>query len=198
MARRIVSVGYYVLLPNLYYRSGVEELGAFTGEAGAPVRARLMELMGGLTIPMVMSDADALVAFADADAAASKGPMGALGYCMSGRYAISAAARHRDRVTVAASIYGTNLITEKDDSPHLAARRAKARFYVACAEIDHYFPLEMVEPLRDSLRAGGVDAEVELYPGVEHGFAFPRRPAYNKPAAERHWERLFALFAALN
>jgi len=24
--------------------------------------------------------------------------------------------------------------------------------------------------------------------------AFPQRPVYNKPAAERHWERLFALF----
>jgi carboxymethylenebutenolidase len=187
MARRIASVGYYVLLPNLYYRSGVEELGAFTGEAGAPVRARLMELMGTLTIPMVMSDADALVAFAAADAAAAKGPMGALGYCMSGRYAIGAAARYPERVKVAASIYGTRLLTEDDDSPHLAARRAKARLYFGCAEIDHYFPLEMVDPLRNSLREGGVDAEVELFPGVEHGFAFPGRPAYDKPAAERHW-----------
>jgi len=35
---------------------------------------------------------------------------------------------------------------------------------------------------------------VEFYPKVEHGFAFPARAAYNKAAAERHWERLFALF----
>jgi carboxymethylenebutenolidase len=40
----------------------------------------------------------------------------------------------------------------------------------------------------------GLNAEVELYPKVEHGFAFPQRPAYNKDAAERHWERLFALW----
>jgi len=31
MVRRLASVGYYVLLPNLYYRAGVMELGAFTG-----------------------------------------------------------------------------------------------------------------------------------------------------------------------
>ena len=37
--------------------------------------------------------------------------------------------------------------------------------------------------------------EVELYEGVEHGFAFPQRAVYNKAAAERHWERLFSLFA---
>jgi len=46
--------------------------------------------------------------------------------------------------------------------------------------------------LRESLK--GVKAEVEFYPKVEHGFAFPQRPAYNKDAAERHWERLFALW----
>ena len=40
----------------------------------------------------------------------------------------------------------------------------------------------------------GKNAEVELYPGVDHGFAFPQRPVYNKQAAERHWERLFSLF----
>jgi carboxymethylenebutenolidase len=30
---------------------------------------------------------------------------------------------------------------------------------------------------------------------VQHGFVFPRREGiYNQPAAERHWERLYALF----
>jgi len=41
----------------------------------------------------------------------------------------------------------------------------------------------------------GVNAEVELYKGADHGFAFPRRPTYSKADAERHWERLFSLFA---
>jgi carboxymethylenebutenolidase len=40
----------------------------------------------------------------------------------------------------------------------------------------------------------GANAEVELYPGAEHGFAFPQRAAYDRAAAERHWERLFSLF----
>jgi dienelactone hydrolase len=37
-------------------------------------------------------------------------------------------------------------------------------------------------------------AEVEIYPGTHHGFAFPKRPVYNRDAAERHWERLLALY----
>ena len=53
----------------------------------------------------------------------------------------------------------------------------------------------MSEQMKEALRGGSVNAEFEMYLGVEHGFAFPQRAAYNKPAAERHWERLFALFA---
>lgn len=195
MARRFASVGYYVLLPNLYYRSGVEELGSFTGEAGAAVREKALGYMETLSITKVMEDTDALLAYAATDDAASAGPFVCVGYCMSGQYAINAAARYPNRVVAAASIYGTRLVTDQPDSPHLAASRAKGEIYVACAEIDHWVPPEMVGQMKDALRDGGVNAELEMYPGVEHGFAFPNRPAYNKPAAERHWERLFALFA---
>ncbi len=195
MARRIASAGYYVMLPNLYYRSGVMELADLpapaTPEAG---RARMFELMGSLTIPLVMQDGDALLEFADRDPAASKGKIATLGYCMSGQYAISFAARYPHRVGAAASIYGVQLVTDKADSPHLAAQKAKAELYFACAETDHWAPLEMVEALDQSVKANNLNVEVELYAGVEHGFAFPQRAAYDKAAAERHWERLFALW----
>jgi carboxymethylenebutenolidase len=194
MARRLASVGYYVMLPNLYHRSGVEEIGNFIGEEGAQTRKKMFALMGSLNIPLVMEDTDRLVAFADADAAASKGAIGTLGYCMSGQYAISAAARFPGRVRACASIYGVRLKTGAPDSPDLAARNGRAELYVAWAETDHYAPLEELGPFEASLREGGVAAEVELYKGVEHGFAFPHRPAYNRDAAERHWERLFALY----
>ena len=40
----------------------------------------------------------------------------------------------------------------------------------------------------------GSNNEVEIYPGTHHGFAFPKRPVYHRDAAERHWERLLALY----
>lgn len=195
MARRFASAGYYVMLPNLYYRAGVMELGPLSPDPNDPSRQKMMDLMYGLTIAMVMDDTDALVAYAELDPAADARRIGTVGYCMSGQHAINAAARHADRVKAAASIYGTYLVTDKADSPHLAARRSKAELYFACAEIDRWAPLEMVEELGQSLESDtDVRAEVELYPGVEHGFAFPQRGAYDKTAAERHWERLNALF----
>ncbi|SRR5579859_152348 len=194
MARRLATVGYYVMLPNLYYRSNVEELGSVVGEVNSATRQKALQLMTTINIPMVMQDIDALMAFADTDAAASTAAMGCVGYCMSGQYAVNAAVRHKDRIRAAASMYGVALVTDKPDSPHLALRHTDARLYFGCAETDPYAPQEIIDQLRTEVESRRANAEVEIYPGTGHGFAFPQRPVYNKPAAERHWERLFALF----
>ena len=191
MARRLATCGYYVMLPNLYHRAGVTELGPLDTEAA---RERMSALMYGLTIPMAMEDTEALLAFADHDPAAAAGPAGAVGYCMSGQFAVTAAARPPARIAAAASIHGTYLVTDRSDSPHLVASQANAELYFACAETDRWAPMEMVEALAAALEARSRATEVELYPGVSHGFVFPQRAAYDKAAAERHWERLIALF----
>ena len=113
---------------------------------------------------------------------------------MSGQYAMNTALRHKDKVRAAASIYGVALVTDKSDSPHLIPAQTDARLYFGCAENDHYAPMEMVDALRAQIAAKGGNAEVEIYPGTQHGFAFASRPMYDKPAAERHWERLSSLF----
>ncbi|WP_421931077.1 dienelactone hydrolase family protein [Phenylobacterium sp.] len=191
MARRLATSGYYVVLPNLYYRSGVLELGGFATEED---RKAMFALMSSINIPLIMSDTKALLAHVAGDPAAAKGPMGAVGYCMSGQYAINAAAHFPDQIKAAASVYGVSLVTDAHDSPHLAAQKVKGEVYFACAEDDPYAPLEMVESLSQSVTANQVNGEVEIYPGAHHGFAFPQRAAYDKASAERHWERLLALF----
>src|SRR5258707_5955299 len=72
MARRIATAGYYVMLPNLYYRSGVLEIAALPKVSEAKARERMFGLMGSLTMAMVMEDGDALLDFADRDPAASR------------------------------------------------------------------------------------------------------------------------------
>ena len=194
MARRLASGGYYVLLPNLYYRAGVMEIGPISPDPDHPARKQMFQLMNSLDIDLVMSDAEGLLAFAGADPAADTSRVGAVGYCMSGRYAISLAVRHPERVFAAASVYGTQLVTEAEDSPHLTSRLARAELYYACAEEDVWAPPETVAALAEAMKADRVDAEVETYPGTHHGFAFPQRTVYDKAAAERHWERLSSLF----
>jgi carboxymethylenebutenolidase len=192
MARRLATSGYYVMLPNLYYRAGVMELGPLPADPESPERKRMFELMASINIPLVMEDTKALLAYADGQAAARKDVVGAVGYCMSGRYAINAATHFPGRVKAAASIYGTHLATDQPDSPHLAATKTKAELYFGCAETDIYAPKEIIKKLQASMK--DANAEVEVYPGTHHGFAFPKRPVYHRDAAERHWERLLALY----
>ena len=195
MARRLATVGYYVVLPNLYYRHGagtVLEPSALSPDS--PERKRMFDMMSSLSNAMIMADTAALLAFLDAQPAVRPGRLGCVGYCMSGPFAFTAAATYPARFAAAASIYGVKLLTDAPDSPHLIAAKIEGAVYFACAETDHWAPLPMVEALRSWLAETGIDHEVELYPGAEHGFAFPERAAYRKAAAERHWERLFALF----
>ena len=192
MVRRLASVGYYVALPNLYYRAGVLEPGPIVRDSSG--RSQIADYLEMLTTPGVMDDADALVDFVERDPEAARIGYGAVGYCMSGQYAVHLAARRGELVRAAASIYGTWLVTDSPDSLHLAARRAPAELYFACAEVDHWAPLEDVDSLRRDLEQHGRRWELELFAGCAHGFAFKSREAYDCAAAERHWERLFSLF----
>jgi carboxymethylenebutenolidase len=195
MARRLATVGYYVLLPNLYYRAGRDTIyGPSVLEEGSAERERMRTVRTRMTIPPVMEDVGAMLAFIDRQQAARPRPAGCHGYCMSGPYALAAAARYPERIAAAAAFYGTWLVSDAEESPHRSLDKVTGELYFACAEHDNLAPLPMVEELRGLFRRAGTAGEIELYPGVHHGFAFPQRWCYDRPAAERHWERLIALY----
>ena len=192
MARRIATVGYYVVLPNLYYRK-TREFVMVRDEEGFK---RMFAMMAHVTTPLVMRDTQALLDFVDGRKEADASRLGTVGYCMSGPLVFAAAAHFPERVKCAASIYGVRLATDDADSPHLDAQKVKGELYFGCAETDKYASREMIDKLEAHLKSvPGLRARVEWYPGTEHGFAFPLRDGiFHKAAAERHWERLFALF----
>ena len=192
MARRIATVGYFVVLPNLYYRRTRDfVLRERTPQAMAP----MFEHMDSLSNAMLVADTGAMLAYVDSQAAADGRRVGAVGYCMSGPFVFAAAAALPDRIRAIAAIHGANMVTDRDDSPHRLASRIKAETYVACAEIDKWASPEQMRTLEQAMRAGGMNYRLEWYPKAEHGFVFPGRAGiYDQDAAERHWERLFALF----
>jgi carboxymethylenebutenolidase len=195
MARRLATVGYYVVLPNLYYRAGRDAVfGPTVLDAGSPEHVRMRAIRTKMTIPPVMEDVAAMLAFVDQQGAAKAGPVGVHGYCMSGPYALAAASRFPWRIAAAASFYGTWLVSDAEESPHLTFGQTRGELYIGCAEHDDLAPLPMVETLRAHFEQSGAAGEIEIYPGVHHGFGFPQRWCYDKPAAERHWERLIALY----
>ena len=195
MARRLATVGYAVLMPTLYYRAGRDtKYGPDVLEKDSAENQRMRAVRTKMTIPPIMKDVAALISYADQRSDIKDGPVGVHGYCMSGPYALAAAARFPDRVAAAASFYGTWLVSDAEESPHLTLGQAKGELYIACAEFDELAPLEMVDELKALFDASGNPGELEIHPGVHHGFAFPHRKIYDQPAAERHWERLIALY----
>lgn len=189
MARRLATAGYYVMAPQLYYRE-VSDYNVFeTGD-----RDRMFELMTGLSNDMVVSDSRALIAHADADAAADTERVGAVGYCMSGPFAVYLLGQIPEQIVAGASFHGVRLITDAADSPHLQLEAAKGEVYVGAAETDSYAPPEMIESFEAARVDAGCAGRTEWYPGTEHGFAYRERPVYDRDASERHWERIHDLF----
>lgn len=190
MARRIAAEGYFVVLPNLYYR----DVQASSAEyAETPVDSRI-QYARHISNRGVMDDTAALLSYVESEPRADATAVGALGYCMSGAFALAAAGTYPDRIRCAASIYGVNLVTDADDSPHLLADRFPGELYFACAEHDDYAPPEVVDRLQAHLAGTAVNHTIDWYPGTRHGFAFAdRADAYDRASAERLWDRLFAL-----
>jgi carboxymethylenebutenolidase len=192
MARRLASVGYYVVLPNLYYRRTRDYWLRERTEASMAV---MFEHMNSLTNAMTVDDTRAMLKFVDAQPEADAKRVGAVGYCMSGPFVMAAAAQLPDRIACIASIHGANLVTPRDDSPHRMTHRIKCESYFACAETDKWASRETIATLEAALKEGGTPYRIEWYPGAEHGFVFPLRAGiFHQPSAERHWERLFDLF----
>ena len=85
MARRLGTVGYYVLLPNLYYRACCNTIfGQDVLEDGSAERERMRTIRTKMTIPPVMDDIAAMLDFIDRQDEVKRGPAGCHGYCMSG------------------------------------------------------------------------------------------------------------------
>lgn len=194
IARRLASHGYFVALPDLYYRSGrYEPINPTAAFAEGPERERLMKLFQSINNGLVMRDTSVVLDFLDHQAAVAE-KIGCVGYCMGGGFALSAAGAYPDRIAAAASFHGGRLATDAPDSPHLLAGRMRATLYIGVAGIDPYFPPEELERLKHALDAAGVRYTLEIYPDVRHGFAVDGVPVYDRDAAERHWTRLLALF----
>lgn len=192
MARRLATAGYYVVLPNLYYRRERE----FQSDGSDESRRYMFELMESLTNALIMQDTQAIFDFVAGEEDVADGPAGCVGYCMSGPFAFAAAAAFADRIKAAASLHGVRLCTDAPDSPHREADKVAGELYFGCAETDQWAPREMIEALDEHLAASSAKYRIEWYPGTQHGFVFPQRVGmYDKAAAERHWARLYALFA---
>ena len=197
LGEKLATFGYFVLLPDLFYRSGQYAPMDHTIFSDPEKRKILMEkFIGPLSAgDNGMSDTRAFLDFLNAQEAVSAGPIGVTGYCMGGFMSFTASGTYPDDITAVAAYHPARLATDDPKSPHLLAPKIRARMYIGRASDDAGFPDDMRDRLEDALDAAGVDYSLETYP-AKHGFVFHDLPVYDAAAEQKHWETLVALFHA--
>ncbi|MEU0054464.1 dienelactone hydrolase family protein [Streptomyces sp. NPDC006309] len=190
MARELAAHGYYVLVPNLFYRHGpapVIALPEHIGEEARPaVFAQLMPLIEAHTAERVLRDADAYLRFLTTQPEVGAGPVAVTGYCIGGLLAVRTAVAHPDQVAAVAAFHGP----VGADGPDSLAKLT-AQVHLGHAEGD--LTPEALGELNQALDAAGVGYTSEIYPGTTHGFTMSDTDAFNAAALQRHWDRLLPL-----
>jgi len=207
MGRRLAASGYAVLVPNPFYRTArapvFADVSAFSFQKEAD-RARLPPLTGPLNAAgAAEADARAYIDFLDAQRQVDRArKIGCQGYCMGGPLVMRTAASNPERVGAGASFHGGGLVTDQPSSPHLLVPKIKARMYFAVAASDDARQPDAKDILRAAFTAAKGAAEIEVYPGTQHGWCVPDMPPqagtpiYSRPDAERAWVKLLELYRA--
>ena len=199
VAERVAAGGYYVLMPDVFWRAGAyvapDPKKLFTDEA---TRNEWFTKVRAAGAPdKVMKDTAAFLAHLAAQPKVQPPRVAAVGYCMGGRLALSAAGHYPDRISAVGAFHPGNLATDDADSPHLLASKMKARVYVGGARDDANFSDEQKRRLAEALGAAGVEHQIETY-AARHGWVPSDMPVHDPAEAERHFAALFALLARVN
>ena len=156
-----------------------------------PGRDDLPTLESRLEAGRTLDDARVLGDAAAAADATGVEPVGIVGFCMGGMYALKAAGT--GRFARAASFYGMARVPEAWRSPTqsepLEALGSPGRcpVLVVAGTEDPWLPADDLDALE------AVGAEVVRYPGADHGFVHdPDRPAHRPDDAADAWRRAVA------
>jgi carboxymethylenebutenolidase len=194
MADRIAARGFVVLAPNVFYRAGRAPLLPVPDLEDQAEREAyfkvIMPLIVGLTRELIVRDAPAYLELLEE---VGEGPVAIVGYCMGGRAGWHIASAFPDRVAALGAFHTGGLVTDDEDSPHLAAGKITAEVYLGHADNDQSMTPENVATVERALDDGGVRYRSELYQGAAHGYTMADTPMYGESAAERHFAELFAL-----
>jgi carboxymethylenebutenolidase len=185
LAEQYALDGFVVLAPDMFWRQAPRvELG-YEGEE----RQRAVALMGQQQPDDLVADIRASVAALRARPETAGRKTGAIGYCMGGRMAYTAAALAG--VDAAVAYYGGGIHKQLDLAAHITG---PVQFHYA-GEDDH-IPPPAVESVRQAM--AGKPGEVHVYPGSMHGFNCWARASYHAPsAALAHGRSLVFLAQAL-
>jgi carboxymethylenebutenolidase len=189
VTERFAAAGYYAVAPELFHRTGSQEV-AYDNFPEA------MGAMAGLSKEGLQEDLMAGSAFLK-KAGYAESSTSVVGYCMGGSVAFFAATL--GIVGAAASFYGGGVETGRFGLPSLLelAPQLKSAWIGLYGDLDKGIPVEQVEALRAETAKTSLTTEIVRYADAEHGFNCDGRPAvFNEAAAKDAHQRTLDFFAA--
>ena len=188
LAGRLALAGFTVLLPEYFFRQG--PLAEPTREAALARREHLGQNQSLIDLSQAI-DWLHLQPFA-------AGPIGTVGFCMGGTFVLDLAAQRDDLATVC--FYGFPAgggVPGNPPAPLDLTGHMKGPILGFWGDQDNGVGMDNVERLATGLKAGGVDFEYTIYPGLGHGFMAasrldPEHEAYD--AACRSWTRTIEFY----
>lgn len=155
------------------------------GRDDLPTLADRLSAGGSLDDGRVLGDA---VAAADATGVE---PVGVLGFCMGGMYALKAAGT--GRFARAVSFYGMGRVPDMWASPTQGEPLEALAKPGACPVLEIAGTADQWVPAADLEALAAVGVEVVRYEGADHGFVHdPDRPAHRADDAADAWRRAIA------
>jgi carboxymethylenebutenolidase len=173
-ARRLAAEGYVTLAVDLY-----------GGKTATEVRDA-MGLSQGLTKNPAPAEDNLRQAYQYLSTTAGAPRIGAIGWCLGGRWSLRTALLLPKEVDATVIYYGSVNVPEAElatlQMPVLGLFGSK----------DPVIPLNTVVTFEETMKRLGKDADVHVYEGAAHAFANPSGTSYQAAAAEDSWNRTTA------
>jgi len=173
---RFAAEGYTALAPDLYHGESTKS----PDEAG--------KLMMALRVDEAEKDLRGAIQFLMSHESTAGDKVGTIGFCMGGALSLYAASKN-PQVAACVVFYGIH----PNVKPDLASLQAPVLGIYA--ENDGYVTPAVVHDLEAKLKKHGKQAEMHIYPGLDHGFFNDTRTeVYNAAASADAWQRVLKLF----
>lgn len=171
MTERLAGEGYVALAVDLY-----------RGER-AEVPREAMRLSQGLAQDTGPADENLRQAYRYLEQAQGAPRIASIGWCLGGRWTLRTALLFPQELSAAVIYYGS----VRAEPEELATLEMPVLGIFA--ELDRIVPVPQVEAFREQMDSLGKQADIRIYPGVDHAFANPSGGEYDEAAAEDAWRR---------
>jgi carboxymethylenebutenolidase len=189
VVRRFATRGFLAITFEPYARTG--------GVLHIENREALFKVVNAVPDAQVMTDLNAIVAYAKKLPEAHADRMGVTGFCRGGLYTLLFAAQSPE-VKAAVAWYGqikpAKTAGVRTAGPLDVAAQIQAPVLGLYGEADTGIPVADVKEMESALKAAGKTAEFILYRDAPHAFHADYRPSYRENAAKDAWARCLAWF----